>query len=322
MSINPNLLANHHRLDDEACESIACDSPEDRTTNPNAADETLKVLDEIKHCAYSGNEVRTLALMEWLLRSELPIFVDDLRTLTRAFRSVVYDCPKPVVADAVIEHRFLLDKIINLAKQYEADGVVLMATTLRYRIYEACGEYEHARTLIDKLRDQTDKEENCFQFAQLTNNYGYEFLLEDDYLEAKPYFIESLALFQSLDTNIDIANAQANLLTCQFALLPSHDWEALLPMLRKAQRVLYLENDWRIRKTMRLFAALAEARQRHTVAIAWARRAANASRHIPTQLHLDDITYLESLHGKRLQGDLFGHRVNTQQADDCPEGLT
>ena len=304
--------------DDEARETIVCNNPAERA---DSTAETLQLLDEIIHCAGSGNQVRAIAIIVWLMRGELPVFANEWQTITRAFRHWVSDYARPVVADVVIEHSFILDKIVDLASRYDANNVVSMATGIRYRICEACGEYEHARALIGKLRNQVDKAKNRFQYAQLTNNYGYEFLLEGNFLEAKPYFIESLALFQGMDSNIEIANAQANLLTCQFALLPSQDWEALQPTLRDAQRVLHEEYDWRIRKTMRLFAVRAEARQRHSVAIAWARRAVDATRNIPTQLHQDDMTYLDSLHDKRPQGDLFGHHVDTRQADDCRDDL-
>lgn len=316
MSINPNLLADQHRPDDRAQQSPTGDSPTDGATNTDASGETSQLLEEIIHCAHSGNQVRKFALMTWLLRSELPLSDSAWRTITSAFRQGLSAYPKPVVSDVAIEHVFILDEIIGLAAQHETSGILVTATTLRYRICEACGEYEHARALIGKLRDRAEKAESRLETAQMINNYGYEFLLEGNYREAEPYFVEALELFQRLDNKLEIANAQANLLTCQFALLPSHDWGALLPALRKAQHVLYMGNDWRVRKTMRLFAARAEARQRHTVAKAWARRAANASSNLPTQLHLDDITYLNSLRGKRLQDDLFGHRVNTRQADD------
>lgn len=300
--------------DAEARDPEIGDNPAERA---DASAETQQLLDEIIHCAGAGNQVRAIAIIVWLMRGDLPVFANEWRTITRAFRHWVSDYASPVVADVVIEHGYILDRIIDLASRNDAQRVFSLAAGVRYRICEACGEYGHARTLLGKLRDQADKSKNCFQYAQLTNNHGYEFLLEGNYLEAKPYFIESLALFQSLDSNIEIANAQANLLTCQFALAPSHDWERLLPTLRAAHRILYDEYDWRIRKTMRLFAARAEARQRHSAAIAWARRAVHATRNIPTQLRRDDMDYLDSLLDRRPQGDLFGHRPDTRQAVDC-----
>lgn len=75
-------------------------------------------------------------------------------------------------------------------------------------------------------------------------------------------------------------------------------------------------------ETIQLLAARAEARQRHSVAIAWARRAVDATRNISTQLHRDDMAYLDSLRDKRPQRQLFRHHIDIRQAGDRAEELT
>jgi tetratricopeptide (TPR) repeat protein len=322
MSLNQNSSSTQLIFDDESNESILHDNPVDSATGADAFDASEQVLEEINQCACSGNQIRSFALMAWLLRSDLPVPVNTCRIIIQAFQQVISSKPKPVVSNVVIEYGFILDKIINLAKQYEADDILSAAETFSYRLCEARGEYEKARTLIDNMREQANKSGDRFLFAELTNNYGYEFLLEGNYLEPQTYFIESLSLFENLNSKINIANGQANLLTCQFALSLSRNWEALLPALSEAQRVLHEYGDWRIRKTMRLFAERAQAQGRNSVAIAWARRAANASRNLATQLHRDDENYLDSLRGWMLQGSLFDHPVNTRQTDCSPEGKT
>lgn len=321
MSLNPVSPPDHLCFDDEPIESILYDSPADRATSANVDDEIEQLLEEINQCAYSGNQVRTFALMAWLLRSDLPVSETACRMVTHAFKQVVSNYPKPVVSNVVIEYRFLLDKIINLTTRFEANDILATARTISYRLCEGLGEFGKARTLISTMLDRIDQG-NSRKLAQLTNDYGYEFLLECNYLEAQPYFIESLVLFENLNSKTQIANAQANLLTCQFALAPFRDWEALLPTLRETHRVLLAVNDWRIRKTMRLFAARAEAQGRYSVAIAWARRATDASYNLETQLHRDDETYLDSLRGKRLQGKLFDHPDNTRHTGGNPEDQT
>ena len=317
MSLNPN----HLDLIDEPIESILFDSPVQKTSDADGIDESEQLLEEIGQCAYSGNQVRMFALMKWLLQSELPVSVDACRMITHAFRRVVSSDPKPVLSEVVIEYGFLLDKVIDLTTQLQADDIRSTAETIRYRMCEALGEFDKARTLIGSLRERADKEDSL-QLAQLTNNYGYEYLLEGNFSAAQPYFVESLAVFEGLNSEIEIANGQANLLTCQFALSSSRDWETLMPTLRAAHRVLLAEEDWRIRKTMRLFAARAEARGRQSVAIGWARRAVDASHRLVTQLHLDDEMYLNELRGKPFQGHLFEQTASTRHDGDNPEYRT
>lgn len=315
MSLNVGSPSNQVFFDDEPIESILYDCQSPGPTDANAFIDTDLVLGEITQCLNAGNKVRALALMEWLLRSDFPMSVRACWTFTRCFQELVPNNPKPIIQKAVIKFRSILADIVVLASQFEHAGIVSKAGTLNYRLHEACGEFAIARTIIAPMRDRADKAGDCFSLAQLTNNFGYEYLLEGNYSEARPHFIEAIKLFESLEIENEIANARANLLTCQFALTPSRDWEALLPSLMKAQSILYKNRDWRVRKTMRLCAERAAARGKLIIAVVWARRAANASRNVATQLHQDDENYHDWLSRKFFRWKRSDYLTRTRQAD-------
>jgi len=208
------------------------------------------------------------------------------------FGRLVPDNPKPVVSDEILEYQSVLEGIIVLAEKFESKLLLFATERLCYRWYEGCGKFARARKLIAKMQERSEKPSGT---ASLINNYGYEYLLEGNYAKALPYFIQSLQLFEQLGDEDEVSNARANLLTCEFELRADHETEALLPDLIAAHSRLSENGDWRVRKTMRILAARAEAQERILVAVAWARRAVKASLDVKTQLHLDDKKYLKSL---------------------------
>ena len=239
--------------------------------------------------------------MSWLLARQRPLSESACRSLVRVLRSAVPLVPKPILAEAAIKAGSLLHDIIARAKRLDATNLQTEAETIAYRWHEGRGEYGKARAVVAAMRERAAAADNYSQLAVLTNNYAYEFLLEGSYAAAEPHFIEALRLFESLKMKGDTTNTRVNLLTCRFALSPSHEWEAMLPELTKFHRVLRDSGDWRVRKTSRLYSERAAANGRLTAAVAWARKAVTASRDIPTQLHRDDENHLRSLQRARTQ---------------------
>jgi tetratricopeptide (TPR) repeat protein len=279
-------------FDDEPIDSILYGSSSNGPTSANAFVDTRPVVDEIVTAICSENLPRALALMQWLLRSDLPVSVKDCTIFMGVFYQLVPDNPWPVLGDEAIEYQSVLDEIILLAERFDSLILLSAAETHRYRLYEGCGEFAKARKLIAKMRERSEKPSST---ASLINNYGYEYLLEGNYAKARPYFIESLQLFEQLGNEGEVANAQANLLTCEFELAKDPATETLLPTLIAAHSRLSESGDWRVRKTMRILAARAEAQERILVAVAWARRAVKASLNVETLLQLEDKKYLKRL---------------------------
>ncbi len=288
-------------FDDEPIDSILY-GPSSRGPSPATVFTDIDpVVDEIKQAAGSNNIARALEVMGWLFAGQSPVPLSACMSLVRVLRSMVPLVPKPILTDTAIKAGPLLHEIIARAKRVNATDLQTEAETIVYRWHEGRGEYGKARSVVASLRDRAASAGDDSQLAVMINNYAYEFLLEGNYLDAEPHFINALKSFKDLGMKTEVPNALANLLTCRFALSPNHEWEAMLPELAESHCALRDAGDWRVRKTSLLYSERAIAQGRLTVAVAWARKAETASRKVTTQLHQDDENYLRSLKARRDQ---------------------
>jgi hypothetical protein len=310
MSLESGLCAQYLLFDDEPIESILYDCPSNGASSANAFVDTEQVLEEIGNALCGDNMPRALEITRWLFRSDLPVSEKACVVLASMFKQLVPNYPRPVIPELVIEYQSLLDELVTLAQAFDSSILINATETICYRFYEGCGEFDRARDQIALMRDRSEKP---FTTAQLINNYGYEYLLEQDFARARKYFVESLHMFEQLQDENEIANAQANLLTCEFELCTDLEKESLVPTLIHAHTRLYEDDDWRVRKTMRILAARAESQERMLVAVAWARRAVNATIAVKTHLHQDDKKNLQRLYRK------LRRRRRLQMV--CPQGV-
>jgi proteasome accessory factor A len=279
-------------FDDEPIESILYEHPSTEPSNASAFIETCPLIDEIEEAFESGNIAHALGKIQWLLCEELPVPVRACVKFAQFLGEMVPNIPKPSIPDAAIEYSGLPQQMIAFAERFEATELQSMAGTIAYRWHEACGEYAEARKVLAAMRHRAAKEGDRCLLAVLTNNYGYEYLLEGKHEEAIPHFAEALELFEEVRRKSDVVNARANILSCRFATMSVAEWETLLPELAETHRELHASGDWRVRKTMRLYAERAAARGRLAVAVGWASRAVDASRSMPTQLRQEDANYV------------------------------
>lgn len=254
---------------------------------------------EIRSCLYCGNEVRAFALLSWLMLSATSLPRETYGVAIGVFRNSVGDLALPIVSATVTAHRHILEWMLESADVQQDASLLNRAKNVAYRLHEAHGEYARARALLRDLIEVSSAAGNRPRCAHFTNNLAYEFLLEGDYRSALPHFRRALQWYAGLDAKVQIANVEANLLTCEFALAPCGGWEALLPRLHKTHRRLRSAGDWRMRKTMRLLALQAEARGRHAAALGWARRALAQTRGKATGLRGIDQRFLDSLQCRR-----------------------
>ena len=252
------------------------------------------VLEEIEIEAAGRNFARMFELIGWISR-QLPLTLVAHTGLVRALRWVVPDVPKFRVSSVPVECGRILEDSIAFARRVDEPGLQSAAEQLAYRWYEAHGEYARARECLVNIQRGLGEDADPARMGRLTNNHGYEYLLEANFSSAEPFFLEALHSFEQLGIADEVANARANWLMCRFRTLPQTEWESLRADLLHSHRTLLEYGDWRVRKTMRLFADRAAARGRLTVAVAWARRAVNASRSISTQHHQEDEDYLHWL---------------------------
>ena len=251
----------------------------------------MQLIEEIEEAIEFRNIAGALERMRCLFQGDLPLSVRACADFLRFIKELVPEYPRPEIPSAAIEYCSVAHDIIAFAKRHKDLGLQSAAESTAYRWHETRGEYAQARAVIATMQIRADKAGNPWHLAVMTNNYGYEYLLEGNHEAAKPHFRQALDLFEIAEREDEIANGKANLLTSSFATLPLEQREALLPDLAETQKALHGRRDWRIRKTMRLYAERAELGGKLSVAMAWARRAADASRDIPTKLHQEDDDY-------------------------------
>jgi len=256
------------------------------------------ILEEIEIEAVGRNFARMFELIGWMSR-QVPLTLATYTELVRVLRWVVPDVPKFKLSIVPQECGRILEDSIEFARRVDAPALQSAAEQLAYRWYEAHGEYAQARECLMNIRRGLGEDADPARIARLINNQGYEYLLEADFSAAEPFFLEALQSFGRLDLADEVANARANWLMCRFRTLPQREWESLRADLLSAHRVLFTHGDWRVRKTMRLFAERSAASGRLSVAVAWARRAVHASRSISTQHHQEDEDYLQWLERRR-----------------------
>jgi len=152
---------------------------------PPVADADLAcVLDEIHQCSGYANQVRAFILMSWLMRGRTSVPAQACPLLIKVFRSAVADLPMPLVDDTVVNHRFILDRLLEHRAVRDDTRLLSNARTAAYRLCEAINDFDRAKAILVEMIASADEQEDPVREARLSNNYAYEFLLEGDYRAA------------------------------------------------------------------------------------------------------------------------------------------
>ena len=280
-------------FDDEPIESVLYGEGSPGPSNASVWIGVDAETDAITAGMAGGDAGVALRQMERLLSGSAPVpSLDNCAKFCSSLRKLIPVCPRPVLSADATACGPVLRALVEVARRYEAGRLQCNAETLLYRWYEGRDEYEQARSIVAAMQRRAEAQGNKGLSAILTNNYGYEFLLEGNAADAEPHFMRAAAHFERMDIAIEIVNVRANILTCRLALLSPNEWEELIPEVTETNRRLLHLGDWRVRKTMHLLAEMALARGRTAAAVRWARRAVSASSNVPTRLRHDDEQYL------------------------------
>jgi|GEM_PF-983672 len=236
-----------------------------------------------------------LRQMRPLLSGAEPLSLSACHYCAGVIGALVPTAPVPVLRRGGAMAGRVLAALFERVAGHPAYALEHDVGTLLYRFHESRGRYDLARRVIERLLARAHDAGNHGDTATLTNNLGYEHLLEGQWDAAEALFERAMALFEDVGTTNDVVNVRANLLECRFARTNPECWDALVPMLRDVNRALVASGDWRARKTLRLLARFAEHRGRWHAARGWARRALVASEGVDTQLREWDRSYLQSL---------------------------
>lgn len=217
-------------------------------------------------------------------------FLDELVQL---LRGVIPAVPLPIVADHGVAYDLILAPCYQIATAGGHAALRDLSGTLLYRWYEGVGRFADARAVVTRLLLIARQQRRWIDVAILTNNLGYEYLLAGDHGRAEPVFRRAAELFSAHGSAVEVANAEANRLLCDYGIDPlaPADWFE-----RRARHLLdQLATDWRRRKLLRLIATIDEQRGDLEAAIANLEQCVQACRDIATRHRLDDQAYLASL---------------------------
>lgn len=253
------------------------------------------VIEPIARAVASGAPRRALNHIHLLISATGQLSLAVCRYCASVISSIVPTDPVPVLGRGSSTVGPVLTSLFERVKEFGNYSVEDQVGILLYRFHEACGRYQLSRHVIRQLLARSQEIGNLRTNARLTNNLGYEYLLEGRWASAQPLFERSVALFEDVGDRSEVLNVSANLLECRLGHTAIERWNPHMPTLREINRAMMENGDWRARKTLRLLARSAEYHGRYRAARGWMRRALAVSDGIPTQLRDWDKIYLYTL---------------------------
>lgn len=252
--------------------------------------------------AYEQDNIgELLETASWFSPDQHPLSLRMAVDLAKVFRALVPDVPNPILEHDLKFIGPVIEDIWELATEKDEKPLQAMVSTPLYRWYEHYGFFEKA---IAVLRGQiTDAQLICDQNSEaiLTNNLGFEYLLDKRWAKAIPFFEKAATLFQKNNFIFEYLNARTNYLTCWIECPDFKDTESIRKELNSLIQELGKHNDWRVRKPLVALAKLEERQGHYDTAVKLVENAITAGQSSRTKYPELDATYLENL--KRKQAD-------------------
>lgn len=291
--------ANPLVFDDEPLEAPLHGEHSDGPSLSSIFVDSDQLIEEADRKLNSDDISGAIEVMAELFESGLDVPIRACERFVSALRDLVPNIPRPIVSPLAASAEPGILWIFEYAQRTKDGGLVQDSGSFLYRLYESQAKYDRARAILRVMIKFAKADGNKQIEASLINNYGYEYLLEENFKQAEVEFKRAYKIFKRIEDHFDMANTQANLLICRFGARPEDQWGDLQADLKKTNLVLSKFGDWRARKTLMLLARYAESRGLVGSATGWARRAVVATGSQPSQHRLDDIAYLEDLESRK-----------------------
>jgi len=261
-------------------------------------------VDNIQKLNAEGHTHKVIAMAAELTGKDYPLSLKICYDLVRILAPLIPQYPKPILLHDITPLGPLFEKIWSVAKEtkdlvlQEGSGQVL------YRWYEHHQSFKEARRILTALMDVLQHKGDSISIAFLTNNYGFEYALEDRWQEAMPFFQQAAELFGRNNDEMNHANARANFFMSKiecgdFTFVEQHTEE-----LENLNKKLENAGPWQKRKPWILLAKIEEHRGNIKEAIRLAESAIETVSNSATKYPELDGEYLASLIEKA-QGSLF-----------------
>jgi tetratricopeptide (TPR) repeat protein len=198
----------------------------------------------------------------------------------------------------------LIEQIWDLAMEKKDKPLQDVVGTSLYRWYEHQKRFGDARQVLTILLEIDREKGDRLDEAVLTNNFGFEYLLEGRHQEAMPLFEEAARLFKEVNNQFEHFNVRANYWICRLECDDSVELESLEGELKTIERILGSQTDWRARKPLMLRAKLEERKGNIHLAIQLVEQAIEVGKKANTRYPESDARYLgylkklDPVHGK------------------------
>ncbi len=292
--------SNNFVFDDEPLEAILYGDlhPNPGPSSADAFIESRSKLTIVKEVMAQKDNERALIQIVELLETKKPIPIEMLYGVVSYLIHFIPDYPCPIVEEHGIAYNRILGPCFELGCKNQNEDLTNSSGTLLYRWYEGYGFYQQAAGIVSALLNRVSNGEGSARQALLINNLGYEFLLDQRWGEALPYFKRSVEIYERIGDEGEAANIHANELLCELGI---HGVEYLVykkKRLKELTKILRDRSDWRIRKPLGLLSRVYEFEGKLKYAVKYAHLAAKAGKNIPSHHYVDDKAYLTELQEK------------------------
>jgi tetratricopeptide (TPR) repeat protein len=298
MTADPPRVNNENAgffFDDETLENILYGSESSGPTPANLFLHSRRLVDEIWQVHHQGDISENLSLLSTIGAKKMSLSIPMAFKLAIVLGGIIPQYPLPVIRFDLWALSPLIESLWELALEKKDKDLQSAIGTPLYRWFEHLHQYGAARRILQVLIDRSEDPGDKVEKAVFINNYAYEYLLEEKYAEAAPFFEKAAALFKENSNRFEFANARANYWMCRIAVKPVIDMEVLVEELPEMEGVLIKFRDWRGRKILVLKARMAEEKGNVTEAISWMEQAIEAARESNTQYPELDRVYLKQL---------------------------
>ncbi len=257
---------------------------------------------ELVRAASQAGVSQAVGILERLdMTDSLPISVDMAREVAGVLARIVPNYPMAALPCDLSGLRPLLEKLWRMATRIGDTRLVNKLSWPLFRWYEHHGEYQQARQVLQHLVDEAKANSNRLDEGVHTNNFAFEYLLEERWEEGLRWFQEAVKILDEVGDRSGYQNARANCLLCRFEFDESMDLASIETEIKDIQSVLASGSHWQQRKPYFLAAKVEEARGNLKQAVRFVRKAAARTHPAKSRYHELDRLYLAELKTRLFQ---------------------
>jgi tetratricopeptide (TPR) repeat protein len=282
-------------FDDEPLDNILYGAELNEPSPANLFLPAWKNVRKILTACKAGNVTDIISAASELAGSDILLSGEMCYGISEAIGQLFPYYPNPVMKQDLSSLKDLFEKMWRLTRERKDMNNQHKTGTLLYRFHEYHRQYDDARQVLSRLieisKDRNDRKSE----ALYLNNLGFQYLLEERWGEAIPYFEEAARIFKDAEISFEFINARANYWISRFNLDNLDDIEIIEIELKEILREFKGSGRWYERKPLILLAKIEEKRGNINRAIDMVEKAIESAKDSNTRYPEIDARYLNSL---------------------------